>query len=243
LQQVKAFHANALRATEKAQEKDALSRVEFCAERTFAAAQKTCTALQAFATEVEECKDRTEARIRKLQLSRVTALFQDALTTYHHVQQSFRSEMEKKVSRQLKVAFPGADENAIAAVTAGQQSAASAIQDTICLQSGADSKLSITLALQATQDKCDELERLARAAKELRQRFVDVEAAVLAQGEVVDDICQHVESTRMQTEAVCDQLETVRRRRAKCRWRSFMSVLLLVVGLIVILILKLTSVI
>jgi len=29
LQQVKAFHANALRATEKAQEKDALSRVEF----------------------------------------------------------------------------------------------------------------------------------------------------------------------------------------------------------------------
>merc|ERR1719215_455857 len=95
------------------------------------------------------------------------------------------------------------------------------------MQPGGTKHMSIDLVLEAAQDKCDELERLAMVAKELRQRFVDVEVAVLQQGEVITDIEAHVAATRDQTEAVQEQLEgaTELRRRFRIRWCIFIVLL------------------
>eukprot|EP00442_Polarella_glacialis_P015927 CAMPEP_0115142640 /NCGR_PEP_ID=MMETSP0227-20121206/60277_1 /TAXON_ID=89957 /ORGANISM="Polarella glacialis, Strain CCMP 1383" /LENGTH=89 /DNA_ID=CAMNT_0002551279 /DNA_START=1 /DNA_END=267 /DNA_ORIENTATION=- len=76
------------------------------------------------------------------------------------------------------------------------------------LQAGSG-PLSTATALQATREKCDELASLARAARELRQAFLDVENLVDSQGEVLDDIASHVAATRDRTKAVQEQLELV----------------------------------
>lgn len=226
------LHANALHATIATAEKEALAKVELCAERASTAAQRICTALQALAAEVDACMDKTEARIRKLQLTRVSALFQDVLNTYYQAQQSFRREMEAKVSRQLRVAFPEADDVAVAAVAA-HSSAASVIQGGMRSSPSGASNPSIALALLAAREKCDELECLATAARELRQRFVDVEIHIMAQGEAIDDIGQHVDATRTRTQAVIEELERANALNSATRCRCF-ALSLILIGILVV---------
>jgi len=227
LVEVKVLHGKALHGTTAAAEKETLARVESCAERASAAAQRACTSLQALANEVDCAPSATEANLRRQSFAGVSALFQNALNAYYQAQQGFRQEMQAKVSRQLRAAFPEADDAAVAAVAAGgQSSAAAAIQDTLRLQPGS-SNLSISLALQAGQDRCDELERLARAARDLRQRFVDVEVQIWSQGEVLTNIEHHVGATRHRTQAAREQLQLAVASQTACRVRWCIIVIIL----------------
>eukprot|EP00438_Fugacium_kawagutii_P000242 Skav212287 [mRNA] locus=scaffold732:431610:436260:- [translate_table: standard] len=54
----------------------------------------------------------SEGALRRQALAGVSVLFQNALNSYFQAQVSFRQEMESKVSRQLKAAFPQAEESA-----------------------------------------------------------------------------------------------------------------------------------
>jgi len=239
LLEAKALHSHALQATTARAEQEALSRAESCAERASAAASRTCRALTALAGEASAGAGggATEVNLRRQSFAGVSVLFQNALNSYFQAQQAFRTEMEAKVSRQLRAAFPEADDAAVAAVAEGQLSAASTIQDASRSQPGTG-PLSTAMALQMSRDKCDELERLARAARELQQAFLDVESLVDSQGEVIDDIGRHIESTRNKTNEAREQLLQASRSRRCCRWRwcAIITLVLIVVLLLVILV-------
>lgn len=242
LREVQAWHLRALNATTAAAEREAIEQVEHCATRAEGAARQCCASLQDLARQMEAdaagpLAGGTEDRLRRQSFAGIKTLFKQALNAYYQAQQRFKAEMEAKVRRQLKAAFPEADDAAVAAVQAaggGRSSAASAIQDTLRLQPGDSSNLNISLAIQATRDKCNELEKLARAAQDLLQQFQNLEAQVILQGEVIDDIALHMEATRVRTEAARHQLELAVTSRNKCRWRwcalgTFLLVVLVVV--------------
>ncbi|CAE7214474.1 SYP124 [Symbiodinium microadriaticum] len=226
LAEAQTLHLAALSATTAKGEKDALLKAEACAERASAAASRTCSELKSMAPEPGATG--SEAALRRQAFAGVSVLFQNALNSYFQAQMRFRQEMEDKVSRQLRAAFPEADDTVVEAVAAGRASAASTIQDAILRQSGT-APLTTASALQATREKCDELANLARAARDLSQVFVDVESLVNSQGEILNDIGSHVASTREQVKRGHEVLLQASRARSACRWRWTALILILIV--------------
>lgn len=237
--EAQALHNLALHATNAATEQDAIHRAESCAEKASAAAKRTCEALQELKTAASAPANPTEANLRRQSFTGVSVLFQNALNSYFQAQQVFRTEMEAKVSRQLRAAFPEADPAEVAAVVAGRGSAASTIQDTLRNQPDMISLGTIT-SLRATKEQCDELETLATAARELRQAFLDVSVLVNAQGEVIDDIAAHLMATRDQTRATRDVLENTvaRQRTCRMRWCIAVTLAILILALVVALLIQ-----
>lgn len=226
-----ATHKAALRATTASAEKQALLQAEAEAARASEAAARTSQLLRNMASE-PSASSGSEAALRRQALAGVSVLFQNALNSYFQAQVAFRQEMEGKVSRQLRAAFPEADESVVEAVAAGR-SAASTIQDAMQRQSGT-APLTTANALQGTRERCDELASLARAARDLSQLFVDVESLVNSQGEILNDIGSHIASTRDQTKRARDELLRASASRSACRWRWAALVLALVIIALVI---------
>lgn len=231
--EAQALHALALRATTARQERDALARAESCAQRTTAAASRACKALQALASEVSAAPpDSTEASLRRQSFAGVSVMFQNALNAYFQAQQIFRDEMEAKVLRQLRAAFPEASDAAVAAVAAGQ-SAASAIQDTMQMQQGTGA-LSTATALKATRANLDELKELERSVLQLNHMFLRFQSLVDSQGQVIDNIERHMTNTRDLTRRAQEQLELAHASRRACRYRWISTLLILAIVCIII---------
>ncbi|CAJ1402360.1 unnamed protein product [Effrenium voratum] len=222
LAEAEELHSGALQATTAKEEKKALLKAEACAARASTAASRTCQELRNLASEPQQTG--SEAALRRQALAGVSVLFQNALSSYFQLQVAFRQEMEAKVSRQLRAAFPEADDTVVEAVAAGR-SAASTIQDAMQRQSGT-APLSTANALQATQERCDELANLARAARDLSQIFVDVESLVNSQGEILNDIGSHIASTREQTALGRDKLREAVAAKTSCRCWMVLGLLL-----------------
>eukprot|EP00929_Paragymnodinium_shiwhaense_P087215 TRINITY_DN47474_c0_g2_i1.p1 TRINITY_DN47474_c0_g2~~TRINITY_DN47474_c0_g2_i1.p1 ORF type:complete len:371 (-),score=94.79 TRINITY_DN47474_c0_g2_i1:228-1340(-) len=231
------LYPRALRAVSATQERDIVSQVERKAEQASAAAARTCQALQELSGEVnaKDASAPSEASLRRQSFAGVTVLFQNALSAYFQAQSAFRQEMETKVSRQLRVAFPEADEAMVRAVVAGRQSAATAIQETLLLQPGTG-PLRSSMALEVARERCDELEKLVKVATDLRQAFANVELLVTAQGEVIDDIGRHVAATRDQTKAARDYLELAHAQNERVRWRRCCVIAAAVIVLLIIIV-------
>lgn len=228
-QEAKVQHTLALRATTAKNEREALARAESCADRATAAASRACKALQALGAEVRGAPpDSTEATLRKQSFAGVSVMFQNAMNAYFQAQQAFRTEMETKVSRQLRAAFPEATDAAVAAVAAGQ-SAASAIEDTIRLQQGTG-PLSTATALKASRANMDELKELQRSVFQLKQTFLGFQSLVDSQGEVIDDIERHMATTRDRTRQAQEELERAHASRRACRARWIVTLCILVIA-------------
>jgi len=234
LLEARALHPHALNATTPRAEQEALARAEACAECASSAASRACEALSALAEEARSgAGNDTEASLRRQSYSGVSVLLQSALNSYFQEQQTFRTQMEAKVNRQLRAAFPGADDTDLAAVAQGQ-SAASAIQETVRQQPGLG-PLDSAMALQMSRERRDELAKFARAARELLQVARDVKSLADLQGEVIDDIGVHVEAQRTRTTEVREDLEfTIASRARRRRWYGFCTLAILILVMVLL---------
>jgi len=236
LRDAKDLHDKALRATTAKAERESVAKAESFAQRASATAAKTCQALQGLAAESRlGAPGSSEAALRRQSFAGATVLFQRTLSAYFQAQTIFKEQMQAKMSRQLRAAFPDADKLTVDAVAAGQASAASAIQATVRLQAGTG-PLSSATALQATRE-LDELASLDRAAMQLAKAFQDVETMVNAQQEVFDDIARHLSTTRDQVQLATEHLRLASASRMACRYRWCWLTVILVIALIVILVL------
>jgi len=225
LEDSKRYHAQALKAVAPHTEREAVALVESCAERYSGAAARTGKVLQELASEVDKPPtghgrmSASEMHLRRQSFSGVTVLYQNALNDFFKIQQTFSIDMKAKVHRQLRVAFPEADEAAIATVVAGRNSATSTIQNSMLMQPG-QGQLSTSMTLEMSRERCNELESFVKVARDLRQAFEHVDLLVASQGETIDDIGRHVQATRDQTSAARDYLElTDAAQRRMCKWR------------------------
>ena len=127
------------------------------------------------------------------------------------------------------------DDVAVAALAARRDSAAAAIQAGVGAQAGGG-PLRSEIMLQLSRDRCDELANLARAAAELKQAFLNVDAAVLEQGEAIDDIAEHIGCVRDNVSAGREELDMAARLQKRCRrCRLAIAIVLLVVVLLLVL--------
>lgn len=235
LSEAQVLYERALNATHERAEREAEKKVESCARAASAAASQICQCLKELAPPVSEdgieigdsVGSGTEANLRRQCFARVSLDFQTSLNEHFQAHQDFKVKMQAKVSRQLRAAFPEADAEALAAVAAGQRSAAGAIQDSVLMQPGSG-PLSMATALQATWEHCDELASLARAAEELLQAFRFAESLVQSQGDVITDIEAHLALTRRRIGAGREALVLATRARRACRCRYWACVAILV---------------
>jgi len=175
-----------------------------------------------------------ETSLRKQAFSGVSVILKNAINAYFEMQQAFRAEMEAKASRQLRAAFPDANDVAVAAMASRQPSSASAIQQSVQVHPGVSPLRTVT-ALQVTQGANDEVANLARAARDLRQAFLDIQSLIETQGSAVDDISRHVAETRLRTRRAREQLELAHAsRRTACKCYCGLAVFLILIGALMV---------
>lgn len=231
LSEAKAVHSQALSATNPRVETEALRRAEMCAEHASTTASRTYKELQAIAGDIDAPNLAVgEQSLRKQAFSGVSVLLQNAINSYFESQQAFRTKMEAKASRQLRAAFPDANDVAVAAVASSQCTAASAIQQSLQIHPGAG-PLRASTVVHVAQGRSNELANLSHAARELKQAFLDVQSLVDTQGTAVDDISRHVAETRERTSNARRQLEAMEAsRRSACRCYCWLAVVAVLIG-------------
>lgn len=235
LKESKALHDKALNTTTPVKEREALSKVEACSQAASLAAARTTKALQGLNQITQSFDGAEEASLRRQAFAGISMLLQRTLNAHFQAQQEFKSKMEDRVRRHLQAAMPTADDEAIAAIVAGAPSGTTAVQDTVRSTAG-EGMLDPRLALKATRERVDELEKLNKAAAQLKQAFFDVQVLVEQQGEVINDIAHHVETTRTRTAAAAQQLEMAVDSNASCRRRwCCVVIVVLVIALILFL--------
>lgn len=236
LTEAKAFHAHTLRSTNARAEREAIARVESCAQSTRAAALEARRRLEALKGEVSNLPasvGATEANVRHQSFAGVSERLKTLLYSHYEAQQKFKTEMEAKLRRQFRASNPEADDAALAAMVEGHRSPQSSVQ-----ADGRPGSSTSAVALEAMENNTEELENLARAAQDLRQAFIDVESLVIAQGEVMTDIEEHLGRTQDRTKEAEEQLVRahVSNRRCQYRW-CVLLVLLAVIAVILIVLL------
>lgn len=215
-----ALHRHALGAALPEEERQALARAEDCAQRAGRAASRACSDLQGLKSTCASAAnlDGTTKSLTSQSLAGVSAQLQGLLQDYFQAQQRFRMEMEAKATRQVRAAFPEADDSIIADLIAGSSQASGILNDALnASQPGR--ALNDRLALQLARDRRRDLVGLVQAAQELAKLVRDVDILIGAQGEVINDIERHVAATRGRTAGVVQELQEVRTSRRRCRRR------------------------
>jgi len=237
LQEAATFQTKALQATTAPVERDAVQKVEACYERAGRVALTASQQLQELTAEATtaHAQGGSAADLRRQSLAGTSAMLQDAVRNLFQAQGAFRSELQAKSQRQLRLAFPGASEEQMAAVASASRSAASTIQDTMSRQSGSG-PLETRTALMVGLDELEALEELADSARMLKQALTEVELLVVQQGETISDIALQVARTRDNTVAGHEQLRQATLAQNRMRKRQVICCLcmLLVLAIFIV---------
>lgn len=122
------------------------------------------------------------------QVNRVDKRLKDAIQSYQSVEANFQRGIRDQLARQYRIVRPDADDAEVA----------DAVQDTrgevfqrALMQSGRQGQA--TAALGAVRDRHDQILKIERQMAELAQLFADMNAIVVQQEPVVQQIEQHGE--------------------------------------------------
>lgn len=216
----------ALQAATAEAEREALKALETRSTEISTAGAAARAGLQALEQSLQSGNPQSaDASIRANAVRALNERLRTAVSNHFTAQQSFREAMEAKVARQVRLAFPGASDHDIAEVIAGRTSASAVIAE--CQEQDIGS---LRAALEATQDRCDDIQRLYENARDLRQMFNDLYIMVDHSGRVLDSIERQVASAKYETEGAVAELTNARRHRCESRRRCcIVGVLLLVI--------------
>lgn len=127
-----------------------------------------------------------EHRIRENLLNTLTRKFVDVMKSYQAEQQKFKTDIKKKMKRQIKVFNPQATEEEVEqALSSGNTSTAELLKNTIL--KGTPSEL-IQNAVRNVDEKYREVNALEASVTQLHEMFVDFAQLVEQQGELLDQI-------------------------------------------------------
>jgi t-SNARE complex subunit (syntaxin) len=127
-----------------------------------------------------------EHRIRENLLNTLTRKFVDVMKSYQAEQQKFKTDIKKKMKRQIKVFNPEATEEEVEQViSSGHTSSAELLKSTIL--KGTPSEL-VQNAMRNVDEKNREVNALEASVTQLHEMFVDFAQLVEQQGELLDQI-------------------------------------------------------
>jgi len=224
LAEAKSLQRKVLQATTAAVEKEALKRVEVCYDSAGHVASRAAEALQDLSAETSIAirGGSSQADLRRQSLAGTSSKLKTAVEAVFQAQREFREALEAKRSRQLRVAFPDASQEAVDAIAARNCSAAAAIQDTVTLQPGSGTNpLRTATAMMATHEDLSDLQDLARSARMLKMAFEQADLLINVQGETIDDIESQVSTAVLQTAQANEHLALAERSQRICRKKLY----------------------
>lgn len=134
---------------------------------------------------------KNECRIRENLANTLTRKFVDIMKDYQNVQQKFKTDIKKKVKRQVQIVKPDATSEEIDAVLKSGGGSGEVFKNAILKGDAADS---IRNAFVTAADKYQDVLTLEASVAELHQMFLDFALLTEQQGDLLDQIETQVKS-------------------------------------------------
>lgn len=132
-----------------------------------------------------------EVRIRENLANTLTRKFVDVMKDYQNVQQKFKTDIKKKVKRQVQIVKPDATSEEIDAVLKSGGGSGEVFKNAILKGDAADS---IRNAFVTAADKYQDVLTLEASVNELHQMFLDFALLTEQQGDLLDQIENQVKA-------------------------------------------------
>lgn len=181
-----------------------------------------------------------ESRIRENLANTLTRKYVDVMKDYQSIQQKFKTDIKKKVKRQVQIVKPDATPEEIDAVLKSGSGSGEVFKNAILKGDAADS---IRNAFVKAADKYQDVLTLEQSVNELHQLFMDFALLTEQQGELLDQIENQVKAASDyiddgNTDLVgAIELQKSIRRKQCC----VLVVVLVIIGIIVLVVMAKTG--
>jgi len=227
----------AVSATTQEAQKDASERFASTSEEITACVSEIKTTLEVLKSlaEGEQKQGRnhsvSERRIRTNMHQALARKHQQLLLDFQKVQLEYKDVLQRQEEREMRLLCPEAnDEDLHQMIEAGE----SRMQLVARKLAGAHGL--IFDEIQRIQDKHQDILRLEKSCEDLTQMFQEVALLVDAQGELLDNIEEHVHNAKGNTTQAVQELEVAHKVQGKNRkWMCYLMVFLAVVALVILL--------
>eukprot|EP01038_Epipyxis_sp_PR26KG_P012664 gene12664-16975_t len=180
-------------------------------------------------------KQTPEIRIRENLVNTLTRKFVDVMKEYQNAQTKYKTDIKKKVKRQVQLVKPDATNEEIEAVFKSEGGAKELMIREIMVGDAADS---IQNAFQNVQDKYKDVLALEASVAELHQMFLDFALLTEKQGELLDQIehqvtqaAEHIDKGNEELVEAIELQKSIRRKQC-CVAMIILIVLGIIAGLI-----------
>lgn len=178
--------------------------------------------------EKDEKTPESQIRIRKNEYNTLSRKYLDAMNEYKRVQEDYEDELKNKVSRQIRIIKPDANDEEINQIMeTGDPS--KYIKQSIMGPVNAE----IEETYREVQDKYKDVVKLVRSVKELQQLFQDMAMLVEEQGQMLNTIEYNVKEAHQQVKDGNKKLEGAIEQEKQAR-KTKCCVLICILILIVI---------
>lgn len=173
-----------------------------------------------------------EVRIRENMVSTLTRKFIDVMKEYQNSQTKFKTDIKKKVKRQVQIVKPDATTEEIDAVFKSGGGSGEFVKTAILTNQPADA---IRNAYMNVADKYQDVLVLEASVQELHQMFMDFATLVEKQGELLDQIETQVkEASDYIDQGNAEMVEAIELQKSIRRKQCCIAmVVLVVIGIIV----------
>lgn len=227
----------AVHATTTEEENDLSNRLRPVVDQTNKRAKRTKTLLGLLKEETKKLKDdgtgkASDLRVRENLCNTLTRKFIDEMKAYQSAQQKYKTDIKKKVKRQVQIIKPDATDEDIDEVLRSEGGRDALYRQSI-LAGGVNDQVKSTYAKVA--GKYQDVLTLEQSVAELHQMFLDFALLTEQQGELLDQIEFQVKQAGDYVEdANVDVFESIE-YQTKIRKKQCWIILLVVVITVVIL--------
>lgn len=186
--------------------------------------------------EIEPTSRHTDLAMRKNTFSSVTRSFMDSIENHRRVAVEFQKAEAQQMERQIKIANPNATPQEIQEAIAGAEQGRNAVFAQQLMQS-VDSEYrrnNAQNALDAVQERHDDIRRLAKSVQELSVLFEEMQQMLEAQSKVLETIEQSAYETTAQLETGVQYVEKAKVSARATRRKKWICFGIFVIILIII---------
>lgn len=236
------INQNVLQATTNEREQDFSNELEPLVKSTNKKATHAKQLLQRLREDTDKLKSSTatkqtpEIRIRENLTNTLTRKFVDVMKEYQNAQTKYKTDIKKKVKRQVQIVKPDATTEEIDAVFKSGGGSGEVLKSAILTGEAADS---IRNAYMNVADKYQDVLTLEASVAELHQMFLDFALLTEKQGELLDQIEHQVkEASDYIDQGNSEMVQAIEiqksiRRKQCCIAMIILIVIAIVVGIIV----------
>lgn len=186
--------------------------------------------------EIEPTSRHSDLAMRKNTFSAVTRSFMESIENHRRVALQFQKAEAQQLERQIKIANPNATQQEIQQAVAGAEQGRNAVFAQQLMQSvgGEYRRNNAQNALDAVQERHEDIRRLAKSVQELSVLFQEMEQMLEAQSHVLDTIEQSAFEATADLEQGVQYVEKAKESAKATRRKKWICFGIFVIILIII---------